>query len=204
MDYLNENNRGPRGKGSKNQKGFTPVALAVEGQNIPLAITKDSEKGKPSLIPNREQYNHPDFPVTCADAKFFSSHTMTMEAQQNSGGCGVSFLIGKYKWAWHIVKDVPNSLLKHITLENNENKPVTNSRDTQEAKWSRSQKSSEVSAGLNKENSRAAQTTTGELKLTNNVCVTKSGDNVKGAKPVTVSEKKPVAKGVENWVATGC
>ena len=33
---------------------------------------------------------------------------------------------------WHIVKDVPNSLLKYITLENNENKPVTNNRDTQE------------------------------------------------------------------------
>lgn len=33
---------------------------------------------------------------------------------------------------WHIVKDVPNSILKHITLENNDNQPVTNSRDTQE------------------------------------------------------------------------
>jgi hypothetical protein len=30
------------------------------------------------------------------------------------------------------VKDVPNSQLRHIRLENNENKPVTNSRDTQE------------------------------------------------------------------------
>ncbi|XP_009871954.1 PREDICTED: YTH domain-containing family protein 2, partial [Apaloderma vittatum] len=28
--------------------------------------------------------------------------------------------------------DVPNSQLRHIRLENNENKPVTNSRDTQE------------------------------------------------------------------------
>ncbi|GAB4843720.1 hypothetical protein Ancab_013685 [Ancistrocladus abbreviatus] len=35
---------------------------------------------------------------------------------------------------WHIIKDVPNSLLKHIKLENNDNKPVTNSRDTQEVK----------------------------------------------------------------------
>ena len=39
---------------------------------------------------------------------------------------------GCFPVKWHIVKDVPNSLLKHITLENNENKPVTNSRDTQE------------------------------------------------------------------------
>ena len=30
------------------------------------------------------------------------------------------------------VKDVPNGQLRHIRLENNENKPVTNSRDTQE------------------------------------------------------------------------
>jgi len=30
------------------------------------------------------------------------------------------------------VKDVPNSQLRHIRLENNENKPVTNSRDSQE------------------------------------------------------------------------
>ncbi|CAG7882484.1 hypothetical protein BRARA_C03469 [Brassica rapa] len=41
---------------------------------------------------------------------------------------------GSFPLKWHIVKDVPNSLLKHITLENNENKPVTNSRDTQEVK----------------------------------------------------------------------
>ncbi|XP_062209839.1 YTH domain-containing protein ECT2-like [Phragmites australis] len=42
------------------------------------------------------------------------------------------------KWAgcfpvrWHIVKDIPNYSLQHITLQNNENKPVTHSRDTQE------------------------------------------------------------------------
>jgi YTH domain-containing family protein len=36
---------------------------------------------------------------------------------------------------WHIIKDVPNNLLRHITLENNENKPVTNSRDTQEVNF---------------------------------------------------------------------
>uniref|UniRef100_A0A2P2LNR5 YTH domain-containing family protein n=3 Tax=Rhizophora mucronata TaxID=61149 RepID=A0A2P2LNR5_RHIMU len=41
---------------------------------------------------------------------------------------------GCFSVKWHIVKDIPNNLLKHITLENNENKPVTNSRDTQEVK----------------------------------------------------------------------
>ncbi|XP_064963909.1 YTH domain-containing protein ECT4 isoform X1 [Musa acuminata AAA Group] len=42
--------------------------------------------------------------------------------------------VGGFPVKWHIVKDVPNSILKHITLENNDNKPVTNSRDTQEVK----------------------------------------------------------------------
>ncbi|TVU43320.1 hypothetical protein EJB05_09779 [Eragrostis curvula] len=41
---------------------------------------------------------------------------------------------GQFPVKWHIIKDVPNNLLRHITLENNENKPVTNSRDTQEVK----------------------------------------------------------------------
>jgi hypothetical protein len=36
---------------------------------------------------------------------------------------------------WHLVKDVPNSTFRHIILENNENKPVTNSRDTQEVNF---------------------------------------------------------------------
>lgn len=39
---------------------------------------------------------------------------------------------GSLSVKWHIVKDLPNNILKHIILENNENKPVTNSRDTQE------------------------------------------------------------------------
>jgi hypothetical protein len=31
---------------------------------------------------------------------------------------------------WHIIKDITDNALRHITLENN---PVTNSRDTHEA-----------------------------------------------------------------------
>ncbi|KAM0011983.1 putative YTH domain-containing protein [Helianthus debilis subsp. tardiflorus] len=42
--------------------------------------------------------------------------------------------VGYFPVKWHIVKDVPNSMLKHIILEYNENNPVTNSRDTQEVK----------------------------------------------------------------------
>lgn len=39
---------------------------------------------------------------------------------------------GKFKVKWIYVKDVPNGELRHIRLENNDNKSVTNSRDTQE------------------------------------------------------------------------
>lgn len=39
---------------------------------------------------------------------------------------------GCFQVRWIYVKDVPNSLLRNIKLENNDNKPVTNSRDTQE------------------------------------------------------------------------
>ncbi|GMI85001.1 evolutionarily conserved C-terminal region 2 [Hibiscus trionum] len=42
---------------------------------------------------------------------------------------------GCFPLKWHIIKDVPNTSLRHITLENNENKPVTNSRDTQEVNF---------------------------------------------------------------------
>lgn len=34
--------------------------------------------------------------------------------------------------SWLVVKDVPNRKLKHLLIPKNENKPVTNSRDTQE------------------------------------------------------------------------
>jgi hypothetical protein len=39
---------------------------------------------------------------------------------------------GKFTLKWIFIKDVPNSMFRHIILENNEYKPVTNSRDTQE------------------------------------------------------------------------
>ncbi|THG16815.1 hypothetical protein TEA_004092 [Camellia sinensis var. sinensis] len=39
---------------------------------------------------------------------------------------------GQFPVKWHIIRDVPNSQFRHIVLENNDNKPVTNSRDTQE------------------------------------------------------------------------
>ncbi|XAR49739.1 hypothetical protein NMG60_11033027 [Bertholletia excelsa] len=42
---------------------------------------------------------------------------------------------GSFPVKWHIIKDIPNPNFRHIILENNENKPVTNSRDTQEIRF---------------------------------------------------------------------
>ncbi|KAL9321962.1 hypothetical protein ACSQ67_010015 [Phaseolus vulgaris] len=42
---------------------------------------------------------------------------------------------GYFPVKWHIIKDVPNPQLRHIILENNDHKPVTNSRDTQEVNF---------------------------------------------------------------------
>ncbi|KAE8723894.1 Yth domain-containing protein [Hibiscus syriacus] len=39
---------------------------------------------------------------------------------------------GFFPLKWHVIKDIPNKELFHIILENNENKPITHSRDTQE------------------------------------------------------------------------
>ncbi|KAG2691228.1 hypothetical protein I3843_08G000500 [Carya illinoinensis] len=39
---------------------------------------------------------------------------------------------GQFPVLWHIIKDVPNVRFRHILLENNDNKPVTHSRDSQE------------------------------------------------------------------------
>lgn len=115
MDGLNELNRGPRAKISKNQKGFVPVALAVKGQNIPFTVTADDEKLK-SNAPDKEQYNLLDLPETYSDAKFFIIKSYSeddvhksikynvwsstpngnkkldaayLDAQQKSGGCPV-------------------------------------------------------------------------------------------------------------------
>ena len=80
------------------------------------------------------------------------SNLFTLRFQVNGSGqfLGVAEMVGQVdfnknmdfwqldKWngffpvKWHIVKDVPNSLLRHIILENNDNRAVTYSRDTQE------------------------------------------------------------------------
>ncbi|KAF5188309.1 Yth domain-containing protein ect2 [Thalictrum thalictroides] len=39
---------------------------------------------------------------------------------------------GFFPVTWHVIKDIPNNRLRHIILENNDNRPVTYTRDTQE------------------------------------------------------------------------
>ena len=39
---------------------------------------------------------------------------------------------GFFPVKWHIIKDIPNTELRHIILANNDNESVTYSRDTQE------------------------------------------------------------------------
>ncbi|ESQ48667.1 hypothetical protein EUTSA_v10020224mg [Eutrema salsugineum] len=194
VDGLNELNRGPRAKGTKNQKGNSEESLEAKEQTSESNVTEDVETDNTCIVPDRELYNKEDFPVDYANAMFFIIKSYSeddvhksikynvwastpngnkklaaayQEAQQKPGGCpiflffsvnasgqfvGLAEMTGPVdfntnveywqqdKWTgsfplkWHIVKDVPNSLLKHITLENNENKPVTNSRDTQEVK----------------------------------------------------------------------
>lgn len=125
IDGLNELNRGPRAKNSKNLKSFTPVALAVKGQNIPLIGTTDNEEKLSSGTPDREQYNRSDFPETYADAKFFIIKSYSeddvhksvkysvwastpngnkkldaayQEAQQRSGGCPIFLFFSVSIW----------------------------------------------------------------------------------------------------------
>ncbi|KAK1385899.1 YTH domain-containing protein [Heracleum sosnowskyi] len=39
---------------------------------------------------------------------------------------------GFFPVKWHIIKDIPHTQLRHIIIENNDNEPVTRTRDTQE------------------------------------------------------------------------
>ncbi|PUZ50591.1 hypothetical protein GQ55_6G069700 [Panicum hallii var. hallii] len=180
LEFMNEQNRGPRATKPKIQ----------DTENY--SGDEKSEKTVPPI--DSELYNRPDFITEYKDAKFFviksytedhvhrsikysvwastasgnrkldSAYRAAKEKEEhcpiflffsvNGSGqfCGVAEMIGPVdfdrsvdywqqdKWSgqfpvkWHIIKDVPNNLLRHIILENNDNKPVTNSRDTQEVK----------------------------------------------------------------------
>eukprot|EP01018_Ginkgo_biloba_P003228 Gb_06865 [translate_table: standard] len=191
LDVLNEQNRGPRTARFRNQQGSSGPLQPGRGQ-IPTSNGNGEEN---NVVPNREQYNRPEFVTSYSDAKFFIIKSYSeddihksikynvwastpngnkkldaayKEAHEKNGGCpvflffsvnasgqfcGVAEMVGPVdfiksvdywqqdKWSgsfpvkWLIIKDVPNGQFRHITLENNDNKPVTNSRDTQEVKF---------------------------------------------------------------------
>lgn len=58
--------------------------------------------------------------------------TTAVDFESSLGVWAQSKWQGEFSVKWIYVKNVPNGALRHITLENNEDKPVTNSRDTQE------------------------------------------------------------------------
>lgn len=181
LDFLNEQNRGPRATRPKNTK---PEQNSAADSKNEISIAG----------PYSELYNKSNFSTEYKDAKFFIIKSYSednvhksikygvwastangnrkldsayREAKEKEDSCpvflffsvnasaqfcGVAEMMGPVdfeksvdywqhdKWngqlpvKWHIIKDVPNNLFRHIILENNDNKPVTNSRDTQEVK----------------------------------------------------------------------
>lgn len=60
---------------------------------------------------------------------------------------------GKFKVEWVFVKDVPNKDLKNILVPENDNKPVTNSRDTQQVPFESGKKMLEIFKAKKQESS---------------------------------------------------
>ncbi|PPS14591.1 hypothetical protein GOBAR_AA05970 [Gossypium barbadense] len=88
---------------------------------------------------------------------------------------------GCFPVRWLIIKDVPNNSLKHITLENNENKPVTNSRDTQELKAPPKLSSLKTAALHNRDSFYVWEEKPGDEKKD---IATTNGDLIKEANPI--------------------
>ncbi|KAH9784460.1 YTH domain-containing protein ECT2 [Citrus sinensis] len=124
--------------------------------------------------------------------------------------------VGCFPLKWLIIKDVPNSSLRHITLENNENKPVTNSRDTQEVSDGKpsdviiDDKDKDAASAKDRVQKSQEETLVKELalietigdvkKLEENGSAATVEDAVKGAKSAVSSGKK----GTSNGVGSAC
>ena len=70
-DGLNELNRGPRAKGTKNQKDNSEDSLEVKEQTGASDVAETVETENTCIVPDREQYNKEDFPVDYENAMFF-------------------------------------------------------------------------------------------------------------------------------------
>ncbi|KAK6157032.1 hypothetical protein DH2020_011280 [Rehmannia glutinosa] len=125
LEALTELTRGPRSDSRNN----SPKLAAAEVESPGLAIeTDNTPNGNKKL----------DAAFREADAKTSETGTKCpvflffrlISAKIWTFGSLINGMVFPIKW--HIIKDVPNTLLRHIILENNENRPVTYSRDTQE------------------------------------------------------------------------
>ncbi|KAF6144808.1 hypothetical protein GIB67_038907 [Kingdonia uniflora] len=148
-DLLGDQNRGPRTNRSKSQ--WNP-SVSIEAYTTKTGASKAQEK----IFIYENNFNKDDFPVNYVDAKFYviksyseddvhkSIKYNVLETREMIGPVefdnDMNFWqqdkwLGSFLVEWHFVKDVPNTIFRHIILENNENKPVTNSRDTQEIRF---------------------------------------------------------------------
>ncbi|KAG2314444.1 hypothetical protein Bca52824_017566 [Brassica carinata] len=154
-EWLNELNRGPRAKGFNIGQPETIKAT----EDVSLLLPDSKEYIKKDFFSNTytnaklfviKSYSEMIFTkasnITCGPAPLMATRSLTLRRtkQLETSPPALFFssslrTFGCFPVKWHIVKYIPNSSLRHITLENNENKPVTNSRDTQEVKESSDQ-----------------------------------------------------------------
>ncbi|KAL8553711.1 hypothetical protein ACS0TY_002128 [Phlomoides rotata] len=122
--------RGPRADSRSN-----PAKSQFENEQLSYVVDWDS-------------YNLSDFQIVYEHAKFYVIKSFCeddvhkcIKYNVNASGqfVGVAEMIGPVDFTknmdfWQVDKwnDIPSTLLRHIILKNNENKVVTNSRDTQE------------------------------------------------------------------------
>ncbi|KAI7994588.1 YTH domain-containing protein ECT2 [Camellia lanceoleosa] len=127
-DALTEQNRGPRTNKSKNHlavKAYTTRAGEIDYVNAKFFVIKSYSEDD---VHKGIKYN------VNASGQFCGVAEMTgpVDFHEDMDFWQQDKWSGSFPVKWHIIKDVPNPNFQHIILENNENKPVTSSRDTEE------------------------------------------------------------------------
>lgn len=139
----------------KSQNDYNPKRLTIDGRNAKFFVIKSYSEDD---IHRSIKYNiwcsteHGNKRLDAAFRDQNGKGPVILLFSVNGSGhfCGVAEMLteidyskrasfwsqdkwkGKFQVKWIYAKDVPNNVLRHIRLENNENKPVTNSRDAQE------------------------------------------------------------------------
>lgn len=150
---------GSGGKGTlevlKSQNDYNPKRLNIDGRSARFFVIKsysedDIHRSIKYDIWCSTEHGNKRLDAAFREQKGKGSVILLFSVNGSGHFCGVAEMLtpidyskradfwtqdkwkGKFKVKWIYAKDVPNSMLRHIRLENNENKPVTNSRDTQE------------------------------------------------------------------------